>query len=628
VKSILAIAWREAVERRLVLAAAGVSSLVPLAVPLLRGLTGADAAAARAATAFVLSSAFGVGLVIALGLSIAPTIASRRIGFDFARPVSSLAIWMGRSGGALLLALAAAILVWIPAWLTGTEMPWRDLIVDAELLRPAPLVVLGGLVVLFAAAHAAGVMARSRSALLALDAALAAGAALALSAALTRLPPVAAVEARNRALWAFAIIAGVGLFAGGLASIARGRTDLRAAHRALSGVLWSFVAVGVAGTFAYASWVMAATPRDLRDGFWVTPAPAGSWVSLEGRARGASAHFLFDTDSGRFRRADTVDWWGPVISRDGRHAAWIGERSNDGPFGAIAMSLDEANAAPVRTRLVLPSRHSLFFLSPDGSRLATVADGVLAIHDVAGARTLAAGRLGENASIRGFFVGADRFRAYVQPDTGSAAGPTGIFELDAASKSLRKTGELDGSGGGLFLIANPSGERIVTIRYRDKETRLCDGRTGESIARLADAAADTGRWPGFLADGRIVLSERSAQAVRLLVFRPDGSPERIIPLPLSRFVTLGGEVEPNRIVVALGDGGTYASHLVAIDSGDVRPLAEDLYPAARLSGFAYEVNAAPQVGSEATRLFTRASRELVRLDPATGAQTLLLGKPQ
>ena len=213
----------------------------------------------------------------------------------------------------------------------------------------------------------------------------------------------------------------------------------------------------------------------------------------------------------------------------------------------------------------------------------------------------------------------------MQTGTLAEASRIEILELDVASKSLRRTGGLDGTAGGLFLIVTDrTGDRIVTIAYRDKAARLCDGRTGAERARLAPGAADVSRWPGFLADGRIVLSEKSAATTRLLVFRPDGTPEGVVALPAGRFATLGGETAPGRLVVAVGDGSRYASHLVDLDSGTVRLLAEDLYPAARLSGPPWELNAAPEVASEATRLFVRDGKELVRLDPETGARRVLL----
>ncbi len=625
----LAIAWREIVERRFVLAAAAIASLVPVALPLVRGLGGTDAAQARAGAALILSTAFALGLMIGLGVSmIAPSIASRRIGFDFSRPVSSGAIWAGRLGGSLFLAISAAILVWFPARLLGTEMPWRDLLVDAEIPRVGPLVLLAGLLAAFCFAHAASVMTRSRSALLALDAALAIAAGFAFSAILARLPSFLAMEPRIRAAWGFAIVVGAGLAAAGLASVSRGRTDIRAAHRVLSRVLWAFVAAGLAGALAYASWVMAARPRDIGKGFWVVPAASGRWVKVDGEARGAQARFLFDTETGRHVRAATVDWsGGPVMSRDGTRAAWIEGRSQGGPLEAIAMTLDGTGARPTRTRLFFPGYPSLFVLSPDGFRLATVEDGVLSIHDLAGARTLVSGRLRKGSNVRGFFVDDGRFRAYVQPDVASETARVEIFELEVESKSLRKTGEIGVSAGSLFLAANRSGDRVVAVAYRDKAAWLCDGTTGTVLAPLADGVGETSRWPGFLADGRIVLSESSPRAARLLVFRTDGTREGLIPLPASRFVALGGEVEPARVVVALGEGSRIATHLVDLDSGTVRKIAEDLYPAARLSGVAWELGATPEVGSEATRLFTRGGSELVRFDPVTGRRTTLLATP-
>ena len=98
-------------------------------------------------------------------------------------------------------------------------------------------------------------------------------------------------------------------------------------------------------------------------------------------------------------------------------------------------------------------------------------------------------------------------------------------------------------------------------------------------------------------------------------------------LPPGRVLLLGGEVAPGQVVVAASEGSAYSSHLVDVDSGTVRKLADGLYPAVRLNGnFPYE--AAPAVGSEATKLFIGSGGRVVRLDPETGAQTLLLAGDQ
>jgi hypothetical protein len=372
---------------------------------------------------------------------------------------------------------------------------------------------------------------------------------------------------------------------------------------------------------------MAATPRDLKQSFWVGPAPAGSWVELEGQARGAKATFLYDTASGGFSRAAVVDWRGPAISRDGKRAAWIEGRSGGGPLEAITMSLDESKAKPVRTRLSLPSYPALLVLSADGSLLATMDGEVLSIHDLASARTLASARIGEDrADVRGLFTDDGLFRVYRRPGNRTGRARLEILELAVASKTLRQTGEFTHAGGDLFFVASRNGDRIVAIRYSNKETWLLDGRTGAMISRLAEGASETSRWAGFLADGRVVLSERSGQTARLRIVLPDGVQERVIPLPQGRFVALGGEVAPGKIVVAVWDGSTYFTHLVDIGAGSVRKIADGLFPVARLSGLASdEVGAGPEVGSEATKLFLRSGAELVRLDPLTGDQRVILG---
>ena len=95
----LAIARREVREHRVVLVAAAIASLGALAVPLFA--VGTPAAQARAVTAFLGALAFATGIAIGLGATtLSPGMASRRIGFDFARPLSGSAIWFGRLAGA------------------------------------------------------------------------------------------------------------------------------------------------------------------------------------------------------------------------------------------------------------------------------------------------------------------------------------------------------------------------------------------------------------------------------------------------------------------------------------------------------------------------------------------------
>ncbi len=625
-KGFLAVTRREIFQRRLLLAAAAVCSVVPFAVTLVRGVSGTEAANIRSWVAFVQSSAFAIGLVAVSGASmLAPALASRRIAFDFSRPLSAFAIWAGHLAAAISLALLSAAMLWVPAWVSGSLAPWKELFVDTEPPPFWPLLLVAGLLFLFSAMHAVSVMFRSRSPLVALDAVAALAIGFGFSAVLSRLPSFMADGPRTVAVWAFVLSAGVAALLAGLASVARGRTDIRAAHRALSLVLWGSLAAALLGINGYASWVLAARPADLK-GFWASPAPAGSWVVVQGEARGARADFLYDTARARSERIAVVDWRGPEISRNGKQAVWVEGRDHGGPLEVLALALDDPKARPSRTRLILEGYPSLMILSADGSRLATMERGVLSIHDLASARTLASARVaGERTDVRGFFADNDTFRVYRQPEiVADKHGETRleILELDAASKTLRETGGFTGAER-LYLVANRSGDRVVATQYANREVWLLDGRTGAALARLAAGAEQTSRWPGFLADGRIVLTERSPQGARLRVFLADGTERRTVPVEAPGYFFLGGEVAPGKLVVALGEGPRYSASLAGVDDGSVGKIADGLYPAARLAGFSYEINAGPTAESEATKLFFQ-GRVLVRLDPLTGERRVIL----
>jgi hypothetical protein len=624
-----AIVRREIRERSQILAAAAVASLIPIVLPALRRLS----ADAQGWASLLIAFVFALAIAASLGFaSLVPRIVNRRVAFDLARPVSAAAIWIGSVAAATLLAVAAAAIVWIPAALSGAAVPWKELVVDRPSWHLSVLLFLLALIALFCVCHALGVAVRSHSALIALDVAFAATAAFAFAAVLGKLPSFLASGPRASLCWGFAFAAAAAFFAAGLASIAHGRTDIRSAHRTLARVLWPGVALAIAAGAVYASWVMAAGPRDLdrKTGFWVSAAQTGSWVEVGGHARGAYARFVYDVATGRYARTETRDWRGPAISRNGRLAAWVDGRPEGDAYEVRTASLDATDANPVRrTRLFLSSFPSLFVLSPDGSRLATADDGVLSVHDPATGRTLVSARVGEKGDeLRGFFVGEERFRIYVQPVPLAQAQRVRIYELDVRSKRLEQTGQLESPAGGVYFVADRSGNRLATVAARGKDVVLRDARTGTELAGLRSDAGVTSRSPGFLSDGRVILAERSETSSRLAVFRPDGSLDRVVPLPAPGHVQLGGEIMPARLVVGVGVGGPvrYASYLVDLDSGSVRKLGDRLWPAARLSSLA-DIDASPQPGSDGTKLFTRGGSELVRLDPSTGKFAVILGGP-
>jgi hypothetical protein len=147
---------------------------------------------------------------------------------------------------------------------------------------------------------------------------------------------------------------------------------------------------------------------------------------------------------------------------------------------------------------------------------------------------------------------------------------------------------------------------------------LLDGRNASEIAALGEGGAGVSRWPRFLADGRIALSESSPAGAVIRVFDRQGRAERVVAMH-SRRVTLGGELARGRLIAAAGDEGRekWSTSVVDLDTGSLRPVGEGLVPTA-LTSASYALNAFPEPGSEATRLFLRNGHELVRLDPSTG----------
>jgi hypothetical protein len=254
VKGFLAIVRREILERRRLLAAAAVAGLVPLAVPPLCHVGAANAADVRSSTAFVLSIAFALGTSVGLGATmIVPALVSRRLAFDFARPLSGAAIWGGRLGASLALASMAAVLVWIPTLLTGSRIPLSDIVPTVRFSRAWPLMALACLAVLFAASHGAKLVARSRSPLIVADVALATLATLGFSNALSRVPLHDARTLSN-AMMGMSIAIGLAFLAGAQASVVWGRVDARAAHRSFAIVFWTVIGAAIVIAQAYSLW--------------------------------------------------------------------------------------------------------------------------------------------------------------------------------------------------------------------------------------------------------------------------------------------------------------------------------------------------------------------------------------
>ena len=253
-KAFVAVALREIVLRRGVLLTALVAGILAPGVslfPLDRSWTHDAREAAAVVTALLLAA--GVSLLLGtFGLS--RDIATRRVGFDLARPVSSFSLWGGRLGAAALLTAGAAVIAALPTFLLHRGE------VSTEIGRIYVSGVVIAVFLLLPIAHAAGIAFRSRSPWLAADVVLlvvtAGTVALTVRFLLPGMPPAAG----SRGFIAPGLLLVAAVIAAGLAAVAAGRADIQAAHRALSRVFWP-AALAAAALFAvYAKWFASISP--------------------------------------------------------------------------------------------------------------------------------------------------------------------------------------------------------------------------------------------------------------------------------------------------------------------------------------------------------------------------------
>lgn len=623
-RGFLAVARREIAEKRFFFLAAAMASLVPLAVPLVRGLHGTAAAEARDWLALFLATTFAAGLAVGLGSTVlASDLAERRLGFYFSRPITGVALWAGKLGAACLIALGAAAIVYAPTLAAngGRAVP-------VDLPRQLPVTFAAAVSVLVFLMHSGNIAMRPRSPLLALDL----GALVLLTSgavfALQRLTAAFAMEALARATTFLALVATIAVVTAGLAAVSLGRTDARRAHRTLSILLWGTLGAGITALAGYTQWVLSASPRDIAWIHQVSPASKGAWVVVAGEARGGLPVFLFDTATGRSRRVG-ADWRWPVLSADGAHAAWVEAPGPRAPFEVVTWKLAEPPEEPVRTTILLSGFPAAAFLSANGGRLGVIAGGVLSAYDLASGASLGSARLPSRLGYpRGFFVADDRIRVF-QPDRpGAAAGRRyDILEFDVAARSLTTTGAVEETDWIVFSPSSP--DRLLTRAAAGYTLR--DGASGATRADLSRPGLAAGHWARFLSDGRIALGIGQGASAGVEIFSAAGKPERTVPFPGRQRIRFGGEAAPGKLVVAVGPDsaarGSPSIFLLDADSGQARPVAEGLSPVVLLAGYlSDQPTDLPAPGSEGTKLFYGPDRSLVRFDPLTGERRVLIGR--
>jgi len=621
---------RELAERRLILLA-GIVGLVPLALPLLPGMAGIGAADVRSTASLVLALLASVGLAVLLGATaIGSELAQNRLGFYFARPLSGWAIWAGKLGAALALSLATALLVALPSlaidglrsWPLFAELPQPRLTFPNAVFTFTWFLLCWIALTLLAvlAAHAASVILRSRSALLALDLAALAVAAGVLLASSERLDRAAATGPGALVSAGSLLLAFAALAAGGAAQVVAGRTDARRGHRLLSLVLWAPLLTGALAIQVYTSWVLAATPADLAF-MRLQPSPTGSWLMVQGEAAhraGYSPYFLVDTRSERYLRLPPK----PLLrfSADGRRAAWL-EGDAAGPsLDVVTADLAAVRVRPVRSRFApaMPPRD--LALSPDGARVAAVVQGRLLVADLATGRLLAAVPLDYLRTLRGLaFTDPSHLRFYRDRWPGiEVGGPKHeILELDLATGRVEQTGSFAAPAYPGFVLA-PDLQRLMFRRGEDDhgDAVVLDARTGRPLLDLHPGGLYASFC--FLAGGGYaeLSGEQEDRTRSLAIYGADGRETLRLGFAGAPRVRLGGQPDAGHLVYAeRDDGGHWTSHLLDLATGAARLVGRDLRPLAVDGGKLPPPD-----------LFLRHGA-LVRVDLATGAARAVVRAP-
>jgi hypothetical protein len=632
-RGFLAVAERELRERWAVFPAALAAGLVALAAPLLPWLPGEGFRDRCAVMALVLGTALAAGLAVSFGASmIGRDLRERRLGFYFAKPISSSALWFGKLAAGWLLVVGAAVLTLLPAVLVGA-LPGALLARERVPLLAAAAAVVALFLLLLA--HAAALAVRSHSPLAVLDVALLLVVAAAVAATALRLARARAWPGVERGLLALAALVVLALLAAGWAQVAVGRIDARRGHRALALVLWGVLGVAAALFALYGWWFLAAAPSDLSAIHEVAPAPRGPWMMIFGPAWGRGGYaqaFLLDAISGRHFTLTAGPTYFPevVFSADGTRAVWVGAVSLERPAHVEVETLDlaDSRAHPAGTTIFPMSQGGYFgglTLSADGRRLAVRDGRMLAVYEVTSGRLLMSVICpGPVAVERMTFLAPDRVRVVGQPEYAHNVerGDVTILELDTGSKTIRETGRIpDVQRTALFLLQGLGGPTLLVRDRRGDATVfvLADAFTGARVAKLATCRHDESCQARLLADGRVVVGEAGTGGTRLRVFSPAGAEENVVPLPPAGWIRLGSEPGSGTLVVIvapdrLAEWSDQTTLLVDLARKTWRVLGRGYRPAGWYWWFSPTAVAAESVAS---RLLIAPDRSLVLLDPST-----------
>ena len=558
------VALREIVERRFVLLAAGVASVIPFLVPLLPGVRGDESDPTRGIAALILACSFGLGGSLLVGASVVGReLAERRLSFHFSHPLAAPVVWGGKLAGGLVLVLLAELIVFVPSSIASGHFPglWGSAS-DTNLIWAALLLAIP----LFLFAWLGSVALRSRSPWLVADLVF-----------LVLLPAVLFVVGRR--FLSFGgwvdpvpmVATAIGTLVAALllatfSQVVVGRTDARRGHGAQSLVFWGILlAATAAGTVWAERTIDPGVGRLVRA--WAQPTGSnGDWAFVQGSARKdgeGSTAYLLDLKTGRSLLLPLA--WTSTVSVNGSRAAFV----HVSPFSKERIELE---AIDLKTwdsvTLDLPNWPEGVDLTADGRRLAVVSQGLCSVVELPSLRLLASARVPSSSwAYVPRFVSPDTVRLHPLRSTRRGANTAGpatravedpeVTELHVTTRSVTTlarypiasigvpAGRRSGVDTGPTFILLPSSDlsRVLVVGLGTAHAvRLLDAASGRVLAS-ADGSEELGRpLAVFLADGRAVVSEPIPTGRRLVLLDPDGTRVSEIALPAgTSWVRFGSE---------------------------------------------------------------------------------------
>lgn len=407
-RGFVAVALRESRLLRAHVIVGGILGLAAFAAPLVPLRAGLDAAEARTMAALVFAGLHAFVFCLLRGGSLVNgPLFEGRLGFDFSRPIAGWAVSAGRLAAALGVLGAATLATLGPALAAGTETgfafghliegswtlhcgppPWPEYLSRDEIAVPMVVVVLLVPVLLLAAGHLLGFLARSRSGGWLLDLVGAGGTAAAVLIVIRRLGVIAGewsgsgLPESTLLLIACFLTSGFGLATLGAAglAIARGRVLAPRVHVVQSAVVWAVALILVTGLGARVGRALEKPEGILQT--WLAPTGAHGFFLTAGDPFLGFGDLGWATDGERLVRLGRLEERRasvPVFTEDGSRAAWLVRPSEDARESGSALRLmvldfahltDGPRALAENVSAGLPWEAGTLAVSPDGTRVA------------------------------------------------------------------------------------------------------------------------------------------------------------------------------------------------------------------------------------------------------------------